>query len=199
MRHELEHARQYDVGGGRGLYQLLDLVYEIGPERFGGLPQSGRFYNLLPSEQDANAAAARFARAQFNDIVIAAQLAGESAVLFRQAVESHPETLAPRLISFAAIWSKTFEERVAHAERQLHATLALASPYGGALWSALRADSEFQSLSAQVTAREPTVSTFTGLAPSEITDRWRQLAAAVESAMIRARDVAGTMSSSSQA
>jgi hypothetical protein len=197
IRHELEHARQWDLAGGQALYELLDLVYEIGSARFGGLPQSGRFCNLLPPEQDANAAARRFARAQFDENVIAAQLAGDSAVLFRQSAEPRPDTLASRLISFAAIWSKTFEERVAHAGRQLHATLALIGPGGSALWNALQADNQFQHFIVEVVASEPTASTLAGLAESDITDRWQQLAATVESAMIHAHGVAGTIPNSS--
>jgi hypothetical protein len=54
LRHELEHARQFDAHG-KPLFNLNDLALATLSERVGGLPGGGVLYNLNPMEIDANA------------------------------------------------------------------------------------------------------------------------------------------------
>ncbi len=63
LRHELEHAVQWNKHG-RPLFDLYDLIRdEILSRKIGGLDGcAGVYINAIPSEQDANAAAARFLR-----------------------------------------------------------------------------------------------------------------------------------------
>ena len=64
VRHELEHARQYDRFG-QELMELSGLAEHVLAERVGGLHGGGVLYQLIPVELDANAAAATFVRHHF--------------------------------------------------------------------------------------------------------------------------------------
>ena len=59
MRHELEHASQWDHHG-QPIYGLYDLVLEVLAHKAAELEGCGGMYvNAIPAEQDANAAASR--------------------------------------------------------------------------------------------------------------------------------------------
>lgn len=60
LRHELEHSHQL-AEHGVGLNGLHDLAEAI----LGGVPGSGRLYQEIPMEADANAAGSMFARERF--------------------------------------------------------------------------------------------------------------------------------------
>jgi hypothetical protein len=64
MRHELEHARQYDSHGPPlfGLHQLASAVLDV---KVRGLTGGGFVYGSIPTEVDANAAAARYVNARY--------------------------------------------------------------------------------------------------------------------------------------
>jgi hypothetical protein len=57
LRHELEHARQWDRFG-RSIFELYDLIRdELLPRKAGDLNGcAGMYVNAIPAEQDANAA-----------------------------------------------------------------------------------------------------------------------------------------------
>lgn len=102
MRHELEHARQYEAHG-QELFHLHGLMNAILDLKVGGLPGGGVVYGSIPMEVDGNAAAARFVHGRY---------ATEAEALLR---EHHPdsgllrslcgpgplETLPARMICFA--------------------------------------------------------------------------------------------------
>jgi hypothetical protein len=73
LRHELEHARQWDRFG-QPIFDLYDLLLrEVLPAKAGGLDGClGMYFNAIPAEQDANAAAAIFVHDQQGDDAIAA-------------------------------------------------------------------------------------------------------------------------------
>jgi hypothetical protein len=110
LRHELEHARQYDrcpdLYRGMGLPQdaLSRAVEERRPPSMEG---SACLYNLLPSEEDANRAAAQLATAHFGP-PSEADLATTNAPLFRDASPVHPDTLARRLLATSALFPDAF-------------------------------------------------------------------------------------------
>jgi hypothetical protein len=66
LRHELEHARQFDALGGVAfeLSQLIDTIHEA---RFGTVDEEKYLYRAKPDEQDANAAAATYLSERFGD------------------------------------------------------------------------------------------------------------------------------------
>lgn len=182
LRHELEHACQWDTGGKKDLLDFSSQVYDLGSTCFGGLPQSGRFYNLVPTEQDANKAAASFARARFSPATIAAELERSDAVLFRSPTESDPASIGPRMLAFAAIWSDAFERLLEERALPLAATLALVSDDGVDLWRELSADAHFTSLRKEVTSQEPTEENLRALSPEEVTRSWVRFGEIVEAA-----------------
>jgi hypothetical protein len=64
VRHELEHARQYDRFG-QDLMDLYELAGDVIGERVVGLRGGAFLYQVIPVEFDANAAAAAFVRRRF--------------------------------------------------------------------------------------------------------------------------------------
>jgi hypothetical protein len=74
LRHELEHTIQHE-GQGRVLQRLHDEAFDVLCRIAGGLPGSNLLYNMIPMEQDANAAAAVFVRSLFGDARIDALVA----------------------------------------------------------------------------------------------------------------------------
>jgi hypothetical protein len=69
MRHELEHAVQWERFGA-GLFYLYDLVQSLLAVKAAGLDGcAGMYLNAIPCEQDANAAAAMFLRRHHTDTI----------------------------------------------------------------------------------------------------------------------------------
>ena len=66
LRHELEHARQFDAHGVR-LQDLHDIALDVLRVRAAQLRGGAALYQWIPMEFDANAAGAMFARARFGD------------------------------------------------------------------------------------------------------------------------------------
>jgi hypothetical protein len=81
MRHELEHALQWDRYG-YPIYALYDLVVEVLSHKAAGLEGCGGMYvNAIPAEQDANAAAAIFLRNHHSEAVEAVRQDVDSRML----------------------------------------------------------------------------------------------------------------------
>jgi hypothetical protein len=91
LRHELEHARQWECWGDVPV-ELSCLFDEVISELVAKHPESGRqLYRAQPNERDANAAASDHLRRRFPDEVIERMLAGGDYVL--AATKSMPEPL----------------------------------------------------------------------------------------------------------
>lgn len=178
MRHELEHAQQWDAAG-KPVFEIYKHVYELGSVLFGGLPQSGRFYGLVPAEQDANTAAGQFAQTHLPPATVIAELANDHSILFRSPGATDPGSLLARMVGFAAIWRSEFEQVLTDANESPASVL---TPESLAQWRALEADQVFQGLSANVAAVSPDAMSLAGLSDGATRDRWLQLAAAVEAA-----------------
>ena len=107
LRHELEHARQFDAHGAQ-LRHLYDAALDILNIRAAGLPGGGVFYQWIPMEFDANAAAAMFVRARFSDETINQLLLAEDpdrAAFLAIASPGPIETLPERMLFFLASMS----------------------------------------------------------------------------------------------
>ncbi len=101
MRHELEHARQYDV------HRQLHGLYEVAQDVVATVPRGGWLYQAIPVEFEANAAAARFVRGHFGgqriDELIDAK--DDDIALFRSPVVPSPiESLPERMVTFLAAY-----------------------------------------------------------------------------------------------
>lgn len=110
MRHELEHARQYDALR-RSIFLLYDFLLRALAHRVGGLNDcAGHLINAIPSELDANAAASMHLRARHPD-QIARICASEHQVLACSLVGPEPfKTLPARMVAFAYIHRGRCEE-----------------------------------------------------------------------------------------
>lgn len=68
LRHELEHARQWDACGP-AVFLLSERADWVLVRKIKGLPLWNVFTNLKPTEQDANAASAMFLRQRYPDSI----------------------------------------------------------------------------------------------------------------------------------
>jgi hypothetical protein len=99
LRHELEHACQWDVWG-REPFDLMKLVLEVHRRKMGGTIY-GTFRNQMPIEDDANAAASVFVRRVRPDSVEDLKYHDAYGPLFRSVVKPpNPQTLVSRMIGF---------------------------------------------------------------------------------------------------
>lgn len=95
LRHELEHARQAQAPSGRLALEVdQNLVDPVLIERAGGIKGGTEYYNMKPSELDANAAASVYLRSRFPDSV-SALLETDVAAMLRSNTE--PEDRASLL------------------------------------------------------------------------------------------------------
>jgi hypothetical protein len=170
LRHELEHARQWQRGGGNPTFELVGLTERIlNRAGYAGLPASGQIYTVSPHERDANGAASRFIRRLIGDDE-ADLFAGERGLdpgLFRRRPEPEPpDTLARRLICHAAAWPDTAESAY-QLDQDLPKMLDRALPGGSDLWRRMRDDSTLRMLVEEVGRTFPTKNSLDGIARPE--------------------------------
>lgn len=99
LRHELEHAQQF------ALHPNLPTLCEIAEDVVRLATDSGRLYNAIPTEVDANAVAAVFVRSRYGDERIDALVSADDAdvaVLRRPEANSSGADLPERMLQFLA-------------------------------------------------------------------------------------------------
>lgn len=146
MRHELEHAHQFEAFGGPllGLYLLAEGVLS---EHAGGLPGSALLYQMIPVEFDANAAAAVFVRSRFGDerITELLETGDKDSAAFRALVPPPPiESLPDRMVQFLAIMPDLCRRLAARQGSEFTTILDRHWKGAGAIWSRLVADDELK-------------------------------------------------------
>jgi hypothetical protein len=137
LRHELEHAMQYDADVGQRLHRLYVLAVEVICERVGGLPGGGFLYQLIPVELDANAAAATYVRGRFGEARISMLLAADhpDSAAFRSLVPPPArETLADRMLHFFATIPDLCELRADRERMSFAEILAREWPGADGVW-----------------------------------------------------------------
>jgi hypothetical protein len=144
IRHELEHVRQYNEMSDVLSYGNLVAAAMI--KASPALPGSGRLYNLLPREVDANAAAADAIRAHYPDAVESIKLSVHSA-LVRGHGPTNPKTLFFRTFCFSFLFASDVEEVFASHGLPLQQYLCERDPLFPDAWRTLASDA---SLSAQL-------------------------------------------------
>ena len=135
LRHELEHARQWDAQVG--IFELQDfLEYYVLPEIAGGLDGcGGGLINTIPSEMDCNAAASVYVAKRFSDAEIEPIRNGPNRYLACSLLPPlPPDTLPARMTAFAYI-HRAAVDRIA-ARRGFSAAMVLRSvhPKAQAYW-----------------------------------------------------------------
>jgi hypothetical protein len=141
LRHELEHARQWEAHG-KPLFNLNDLAMVALAERVGNLPGGGMLYNLNPIETDANAASARFAWDRYGEDECRAlcEPSADYGALFRSHLPPPSvETLPKRILNFLQQFPDACE-RIAECDgRPFTELLDEAWEGAGAAWEAMDA------------------------------------------------------------
>jgi hypothetical protein len=188
LRHELEHARQWDVAG-EAVDELSRMVRSVGSRLFSRYGRgTGVLYNLVPSERDANAAGARFALSQFG-LPPDELLQGASGVLFRFPEGPEPaDGLGKRLIAYVAVFGDEFERLLQENNRDLTQVLNGVAPNIAGSWALLRDDQRLTDLRRAISDAVPAD------IPIDASDAdregiWREVGGQVEAAYGRAREV----------
>ena len=117
---------------------LDDYAKDILMFKVGGLPGGGAFYNLRPSEQDANAASAMLLRERFAPEIVNAILDSEEGALARSLTPpGDPRRLPTRTVCFLFLFVDVAEE----PQRSLSGfdqRLVNVWPPAGELWRKLK-------------------------------------------------------------
>ena len=140
MRHELEHARQFEAHGPAlfGLYDLVNAALDL---KVAGLMGGGHVYSSIPTEVDANAAAARFVSGRH--AVDAARLLEErheASNLLRSLTGPGPlKTLPGRMVAFAYEYADLGERYFRERSFAMTFAATVDQTWPGALqaWSAI--------------------------------------------------------------
>jgi hypothetical protein len=142
IRHELEHARQYEAQG-QPLSELGGVAEQVIRERVGDLVGGGFLYQVIPIEMDANAAAALFVRTHFGADRIDKLLAqnDKDGSGFRSLVGPPPiETLPERMIRFLATMPDLCESYAERADLSFAMLLNAHWPGAGDIYERLLED-----------------------------------------------------------
>lgn len=142
VRHELEHARQFDAHADR-LIQLHGVVQCVLAERVGSLPGGALLYTTMPMELDANAASARFVTRLYGEDRVLELLhdPGVDGAALRSHVEpAQLETLPERMLMFLAIHSDLCDRFAASEQTSFDQLLDSIWQGSGAIWQRLTTD-----------------------------------------------------------
>lgn len=142
LRHELEHARQYDRSPE--IYLFMSFVQDAICRDFElAEPEtptaSGTIYNLLPSEEDANRAAAQANLDHFGPPT-EDQLAGPDSVLVLDPSEIDPDLLGRHLLVMAAQFPTGFDWVAERRDESREELLDRLGPEARSAWEKLAVD-----------------------------------------------------------
>jgi hypothetical protein len=138
VRHELEHARQWDAM--LGIFDLHDFIEnDVLPEVAGGLGaecKPGVLINAIPTEMDCNAAASVYVSKRFSAAEVQAIRDSDRRALACSLLPPPPpETLPARMVAFAFVHRSAVE---AHAARHGFPVASILGMYSAtALWARL--------------------------------------------------------------
>jgi hypothetical protein len=139
LRHELRHAEQRLSASAGELFSLAELADQVARVKVGGLKGGASLYNLMPTEVDANAAAAGFLRAH-HGAVVADVLRGDDAALARS--NTPPEEIADlpaKTVAFIFIFREIAEDPAHFPNMTFDVRLEQISPAAAACWRGLAA------------------------------------------------------------
>jgi hypothetical protein len=157
LRHELEHARQFERSSA--VYRAMSFArdglareFEVRepPSRDG----SACLYNLLPAEEDANRAAARLTASVFGP-PSEAELESTDGPLFRDQGPVDPDSLALRALIFMALFPDGVAWVAGMREEPLGDLLAHLGVDAPRAWEILAADPEPAAFGREALARCP--------------------------------------------
>lgn len=135
LRHELEHARQWDAQVG--VFELQDFIeYHVLPEIAEGLDGcAGWLINTIPSEMDCNAAASVYIASRFSDAEVQPIRNGPNRYLACSLLPPlPPETLPARMTAFAYIHRAAVDRIAARRGHPAAMVLRAVYPKAQAYW-----------------------------------------------------------------
>jgi hypothetical protein len=140
LRHEMEHARQYDRSPQ--VYLAMSFARDALSRAFEerdppSLAGSATLYNQLPFEEGANQVAAAITTTQFGP-PSESELASTNAPLFRDASPIEPDTLALRILGFSSLFPAGFMWVAEQRGESISDLLSRLGPDGEAGWHALQ-------------------------------------------------------------
>jgi hypothetical protein len=136
IRHELEHAVQW-MEGGDGVFKLSDLGDHVLREKLGDTPKGAAYYQLKPTENDANAAASMYVRDRYPEHVPSLLAMDEGIALVRSTVPPEPrDTLVARSVAFLFLF-RNETEAVLPAPPTVDSWLDSLCDGAGSVWNAL--------------------------------------------------------------
>jgi hypothetical protein len=138
LRHELEHARQYEALGGQ-ICDMHDFVLDrVLGEVADDLGGCGGLVNQIPTEIDCNAAAS---------VYVASRFTAEEVQQIRDGQRWHlacspippppPQTLPARMVAFAFVYRAAVERHAQRSGQTLSSLLSLLHPRAPDLWAQL--------------------------------------------------------------
>lgn len=140
LRHELEHARQWDALGP-GIFNLYDVI-KLGvlPHKAGGLAGCGGFYiNSIPAEQDANAAAAMYLESRHPEATQAIRDSEQRNLACSILPPEPVATLQARMLAYLALFPSACAAYAAAEGTDFADLLDNRHSGSGAIWRALTA------------------------------------------------------------
>jgi hypothetical protein len=140
VRHELEHARQYDDDAGLAIVNLHDFIEgQVLPEVARGLEGcAGALINSMPDEIDCNAAASVYIASRFSAAEVQAIRDGPRSNLACSLIPPAPhDTLPARMVAFAFVYRAAVERYVQHRRSTVAHILGTVHGYAPALWARL--------------------------------------------------------------
>ena len=136
IRHELEHAVQW-IECGDGIFKLADLGDHVLRKKLGDTPKGAAYYQLKPTENDANAAASMYVRDRYPERVASLLAMDEGLALVRSIVPSEPtDTLVVRSVAFLFLLKNETEAMLA-SPPAVDSWLDSLCDGAGAVWNAL--------------------------------------------------------------
>jgi hypothetical protein len=191
IRHEIQHAVQWNLGGA-ALWDLRFVVDDALGQRVGGIAGGPVLYNLIPSESNANGAARRFLVDRHGVGVIDDLLGSFASALVREVeTERGAEGSGLQHTCFAAIYAEETAEACETRRTNLDELLPRVDAGAKGLWDALRGDEQFQQLRRQAKASEPSPDIVALLEGTRLFEAWAPARDAVQTAMRCAYGVAG--------
>ena len=137
LRHELEHARQWNACGPP-VFQLSELADAVLQPKLVGLAGGRVFTNLKPTEQDANAASAMLLLARWPEAITELLDDRENAPLARSLTPPGSfETLVRRMVAFLYLYEDLCAALAAHWAIGFADYLDEIAPGAGTVWRTL--------------------------------------------------------------
>jgi hypothetical protein len=139
LRHELEHARQWDALGA-GIFELYDLIKEgVLPYKAGALDGcAGVYINSMPAEQDANAAGAMYLSANHPDAASEIRKSDQRNLACSLSPPEAHSTLPARMVAYLALFPSACAAYAAAEDAPFAQVLESTYPGTGALWERIQ-------------------------------------------------------------